>query len=64
MSTRISVSRQDYQKKDRDYIATKGLETIKDHAFQFVNSRVAYDFPKNDEKQTPMRGHNSSSVIF
>jgi len=44
-------------KKDRDYIATKGLETIKDHAFQFVNSRVAYDFPKNDGKQTPMRGH-------
>ena len=43
--------------KDRDYIATKGLETIKEHAFQFVNSRVASDFPKNDGKQTPMRGH-------
>ena len=42
--------------KDRDYIATKGLETIKEHAFQFVNSRVAPDFPKNDDKQTPMRG--------
>ncbi|MDH4011678.1 MAG: DUF4186 domain-containing protein, partial [Desulfobacterales bacterium] len=23
----------------------------------FVNSRVAPDFPKNDGKQTPMRGH-------
>jgi len=43
--------------KDRNYIATKGLETIKAHAFQFVNSRVAPDFPKNDGKQTPMRGH-------
>ncbi len=43
--------------KDRDYIATKGLETIKEHAFQFINSRVAPDFPKNDGKQTPMRGH-------
>jgi hypothetical protein len=43
--------------KDRDYIGTKGLETIKEHAFQFVNSRVASDFPKNDGKQTPMRGH-------
>jgi hypothetical protein len=43
--------------KDRDYIATKGLETIKDHAFQFMNSRVASDFPKNDGKQTPLRGH-------
>jgi len=43
--------------KDRDYIATKSLETIKEHAFQFINSRVAPDFPKNDGKQTPMRGH-------
>ena len=43
--------------KDQDYTATKGLETIKDHAFDFVNSRVASDFPKNDGKQTPMRGH-------
>ncbi len=43
--------------KERDYIATKGLETIKDHAFEFINSRVAPDFPKNDGKQTPMRGH-------
>ena len=43
--------------KDRDYIATKGLATIKDHAYQFINSRVAPDFPKNDGKQTPMRGH-------
>ena len=24
---------------------------------QFVNTRVAPDFPKNDGKQTPMRGH-------
>ena len=43
--------------KDRDYIADKGLPTIKEHAFQFVKSRIAPDFPKNDGKQTPMRGH-------
>jgi hypothetical protein len=43
--------------KDREYIAAKGLETIKAHAFQFVNARIAADFPKNDGKQTPMRGH-------
>ena len=43
--------------KDRDYIAAKGLKTIEDHAFQFIHSRVAPDFPKNDGKQTPMRGH-------
>jgi hypothetical protein len=43
--------------KDRDYIAAKGIETIKAHAFQFVNSRIAPEFPKKDGKQTPMRGH-------
>jgi hypothetical protein len=43
--------------KDSDYIATKGLPAIKEHAFQFINSRVASDFPMNDGKQTPMRGH-------
>jgi len=43
--------------KDRDYITTKGLETIKDHAYQIINSRVVPAFPKNDGKQTPMRGH-------
>lgn len=43
--------------KDRDYIAAKGIETIKEHAFQFVNARVAAEYPKNDGKQTPMRGH-------
>jgi hypothetical protein len=43
--------------EDRDYTATRGLETIRDHAFEFVNSRIAPDFPKNDGRQTPMRGH-------
>ena len=43
--------------KDRDYITGRGLETIRDHAVQFINTRVAPDFPKNDGKQTPMRGH-------
>ena len=41
--------------KDCDYTVAKGLETIKDHAFDFANSRVAPDIPKNDGKQTPMR---------
>jgi hypothetical protein len=43
--------------KDQNYISIKGLETIKKHSLQFINSRVATDFPKNDGKQTPMRGH-------
>ena len=43
--------------KDRDHIATKGLETIRGHAYQFINARIAPAFPKNDGKQTPMKGH-------
>ena len=43
--------------KDRDYIAVKSLETIKDHAYRFINARVVPAFPKNDGKQTPMKGH-------
>ena len=43
--------------KDRDYIAAKGLESIKGQVYQFINSRVAPAFPKNDDKQTPMGGH-------
>ena len=37
--------------KDRDYITTKGLEIIKEHAYYFINTRASAD-PKNDGKQT------------
>ena len=43
--------------RDRQYIQDKGIETIKDHAFDFINSRISSQFPKNDGKQTPMKGH-------
>ena len=43
--------------RERQYIQDKGIETIKDHAFDFINSRIAPQFPKNDGKQTPMKGH-------
>ena len=43
--------------RDRQYIEEKGMETITKHAFDFIHLRVAPQFPKNDGKQTPMRGH-------
>ena len=43
--------------RDRQYIQDRGIETIKYHAFDFINIRVAPQFPKNDGKQTPMKGH-------
>ena len=44
-------------KKDRDYIKDKGMETIRLHAFDFVEKRLAPANIENDGKQTPMRGH-------
>ena len=41
----------------RLYILEKGLETIRHHAFDFIRSRIAPAFPKNDGKQTPMKNH-------
>lgn len=40
-----------------DYIRTKGLATIRQHAEDFVRQRLAPASPPNDGRQTPMRGH-------
>ena len=42
---------------DKKYIVDKGLETIKKHAYDFINKRLASDIIPNDGKQTPMKGH-------
>lgn len=43
--------------KDLDYIQAKGLDTIRLHAYDFINKRIAPEVIANDGKQTPMRGH-------
>ena len=43
--------------EDRRYIAEKGMETIRNHAADFVRDRLAPANPPNDGRQTPMRGH-------
>jgi hypothetical protein len=43
--------------KDQLYFDTKGLPLILSHARDFIEQRLASPFPKNDGKQTPMRGH-------
>jgi len=43
--------------KDKAYIKEKGMETIRSHAADFVNTWLAPAFPDNDGKQTPMSGH-------
>ena len=44
-------------KKDTDYITNKGLDTIRQHARDFISKRLAPAIIENDGEQTPMRGH-------
>lgn len=46
-----------FKKKDREYVREKGLETIRQHARDFIAKREAPAVIPNDGKQTPMRGH-------
>ena len=45
------------KQKDKDYIKEKGIEKIKEHAYDFINKRLAPENIPNDGKQTQMRGH-------
>ena len=50
-------ARFDLSDHDKAYIREKGLDTIRTHAADFIRQRLAPEYPKNDGKQTPMRGH-------
>ena len=41
----------------REYIDEKGIEKIKEHAYDFINKRLKPAYISNDGKQTPMKGH-------
>lgn len=45
------------KQKEKDYIALKGLDTIRSHACDFISKRLAPAVISNDGKQTPMKGH-------
>ncbi len=45
------------KEKDIKYINEKGISTIKQHAYDFINKRLKPKVIDNDGKQTPMRGH-------
>ena len=40
-----------------DYINEKGLVKIREHAYDFINKKIRPAYPKNDGRQTAMRGH-------
>lgn len=45
------------KQKEKDYIAQKGMDTIRSHARDFISKRLAPANIPNDGKQTPMKGH-------
>ncbi len=44
-------------KEDHEYLKCKGWDVVLSHAADFVQSRLAPASPKNDGRQTPMKGH-------
>lgn len=58
---RLSKSkfRSSFHLKDKDilYIDDKGINKIREHAYDFVTKRLANTSNVIDGKQTPMRGH-------
>ena len=45
------------KEKDIEYIDKKGLDKIKEHAYDFINKRLKPSVIPNDGKQTPILGH-------
>jgi predicted Fe-S protein YdhL (DUF1289 family) len=43
--------------KERAYLADKGIDTVRRHARDFIDRRLAPAQPANDGRQTPWRGH-------
>src|SRR5688572_13698921 len=43
--------------KEGDYLAAKGFDTVRAHARDFIDRRLAPAAPPNDGRQTPWRGH-------
>ncbi|MCR4661247.1 MAG: DUF4186 domain-containing protein [Clostridia bacterium] len=54
-----STFRSSFKLKDKDinYIDSKGFDTIKQHAYDFINARIKPMIIPNDGKQTPTKGH-------
>ncbi len=43
--------------KDKLYVKEKGIDVIKNHAYDFINKRLKPKVILNDGKQTPMKNH-------
>jgi hypothetical protein len=43
--------------RERTYLEAKGVSTVLTHAADLIAQRLAPAAPRNDGKQTPLRGH-------
>jgi exodeoxyribonuclease V alpha subunit len=44
-------------KPEIEYLQSRGMDIVQTHAFDFIRQRLAPSMPRNDGKQTPMKGH-------
>ncbi len=42
---------------EKEYVQSRGIEILRLHATDFVNKRLSPADPKNDGRQTPLKGH-------
>ncbi len=56
---KLSKFRSSFKLKEKDinYIKKNGMDKIKEHAYDFINKRLAPEIINNDGRQTPMKGH-------
>lgn len=51
------VGKIDLGDAEKEYAVSRGFEILQLHATDFVRKRLAPAHPKNDGRQTPMKGH-------
>jgi hypothetical protein len=61
LKTKLSRSKQipdlDMGEPEIEYVHSRGIEILTLHAADFVRKRLAPADPKNDGRQTPLKGH-------
>lgn len=51
------ITMPDMGEPEKEYVTSRGLDILRLHATDFVNKRIAPARPKNDGRQTPLKGH-------
>lgn len=61
LKTKLTRSKQiaslDMGDPEKEYVHSRGIDILELHATDFVRKRIAPAEPKNDGRQTPLKGH-------